>query len=863
MARPFLFVAALALLAPAAAAGQDAAQPVFKSGVDLVRFDVRVVDAAGRPITDIQRDEIEIRESGVPLPVVLFQRVSAPAGSYAEEAMRAATAEVSSNAAFPRGHLYILIFDQQHITPGNEQRARMAAEQFIRRRVRASDRVALYAVPGPGPQIGFGSDKSRAIEALAAVRGMRDRDIATPLGTMTVYEAHRVIQGDVALMSALITRMNAEIGDVATAAGDAVAGRAAGGAGEAESAARSALVQNARAVISQSDGESRQFLQRLADVISAFRDIEGRKTVVLFSEGFVQDNLSRELETVAAAAAQSYSVFYTVDLNQRTAALSQPFVSETTLASEIQARLAPLATLAVETDGAMIVDAAARATEELDKIADVTQDYYLVGFTPPADAAARPDHYRRVTVTVRRPGARVSARTGYAVAPAQPTAADRRRSIERLLAAPFVQQGLNVDYTTYLLKGSERGRQQVVLSLSAELPVRARAGDAADVVFVVRDARDGRVVETGAGTIPLPATARPGAPLGSGQWRVHFSVPPGAYIMRSVVREPGGLSGSADRRFDVRAFDGPDVSISDIVIASAISGLPVKPNVYTGSGLTAMLETYARAPAQLEGLSVRVDLRRSDDNTPVAMLDAELLPLEQDGTAVRRRAQLLMPLNDVAPGTYLARAVVRARGEVIGERTRQVQVLPGTAPAPTPGGDEPGLTWRPIDIVQGALARQYVAWLAERAKGTSVASAAALAAANKWEQLELELARTSVPGVAAEALKGLALFVREDYTAAAASLARAGEAAPQNALTMFFLGWAHEGAGNPRDALSAWRSAVHLDPTLVSAHLALAEGYLKIAERALAVQALRAGLAALPASPELQARLQQLERVQQ
>jgi hypothetical protein len=63
--------------------------------------------------------------------------------------------------------------------------------------------------------------------------------------------------------------------------------------------------------------------------------------------------------------------------------------------------------------------------------------------------------------------------------------------------------------------------------------------------------------------------------------------------------------------------------------------------------------------------------------------------------------------------------------------------------------------------------------------------------------------------------------------------------------------------------LSAWRVAAHLDPSLVSVHLALADGYLKISEPALAVQALRAGLAALPSSTELQSRLQLLERVRQ
>ena len=188
------------------------AQVTFKSGVDLVRFDVRVVDGAGRPITDIKPEEIVIEESGQALPLLLFQRVTEPAESYVDAAMRAVTAQVSSNDAFPRGHLYILIFDQQHIAAGNEQRARMAAEQFIRTRVRPSDRVALFAVPGPGPEIGFTADKTRALKQLNSIRGMYERKVATPFGTMAIYEAHRIVHGDEKLMVDVLERMQGEAG---------------------------------------------------------------------------------------------------------------------------------------------------------------------------------------------------------------------------------------------------------------------------------------------------------------------------------------------------------------------------------------------------------------------------------------------------------------------------------------------------------------------------------------------------------------------------------------------------------------------------------------------------------------------------
>jgi VWFA-related protein len=851
----------LASAIAAAGAAQAFAQTTFKSGVDLVRFDVRIVDEAGRPMTDLRPEEIEIYENGKLLPVVLFQRISEPAESYVDAAIRAVTAEISSNEAFPRGHLYILIFDQQHITPGNEQRARMAAEQFIRRRVRPSDRVALFAIPGPGPQLGFSADKTRAIQQLGSIRGAYERNVSTALGTMTAYEAHRVIQGDEKVMMDLTVRMSAALGaDFGGADTAAVTTARRSAETEDPAVVRRVLQENARTIMNQTDSGSRQFLQRLADVVAGFREIEGRKTVVLFSEGFFQDNLSRELETVAAAAAQSYCVFYTFDLNQRGVTVTEAHAPDTVMGTEIQARIAPLSTLAVETDGMMVIDAANRTGEALDKLADQAQDYYLVGFVPSEDARLNRGKYRRVTVKVKRSGASVSARTGYSVGP-EVTAASRKRAIDTVLGAPFVQQGLKVDYTTYVMKGGEARQHRVVLSLTSDLPVRSAANDAADVVFVVRDVRDGRVVASGTDTIKLPESARAGSALGSGTWRVQFNVPAGTYLMRTVVREPGGLVGSADRRVAVRALDGPDVTVSDLVVGSALGGLPVHPRAYTGDGLSGMLETYGRTPVQLQGLTVKIELRKSD-GTSVASFPAEVQEPEQDDAGISRRASFSVPLENVSPGEYLAHAIVTTRGEVVAERTRQVEVLEGRAPVSAAGGVRRTVpdTVSPVEVTRGKLGQTYIGSLRQRAQGTPFAEAARHAAEGRWEAVELALKRAGDDSNIAQALRGFSLFVREDYAGAAAALQRAQDMDARNALTAFFLGWAQEGAGDSRAALSAWRSAAFLDPSLVSAHLALADGYLRLSEPALALQALKAGLAALPSSPELQTRLQQIER---
>jgi VWFA-related protein len=831
---PVLLVAAL-----------SAQQPIFRSGADLVRFDVRVTDASGRPLRDLRPEEVEIIEDGRPRPILLFQHIDEPAGTYAEAALRSVSAEVSSNRGAPRGHLYLLVFDQQHITPGNEQIARRAAEAFIKSRVRPSDRIAIVGVPGPGPQIGFTADRTRAAAELLKVRGSLERIVTSPGGKLSVHEAYEAASGNDAVISGILARqsgdVSADVGAAPTAAEGSAVTRGRTRGQEDPAVMYRVAVENARNIVAHADADARDSLQRLADVISQYSVIEGRKTVIFFSEGFHQRNVSRELELVEAAAAESYAVFYAFDLNRRQSNAEQALVSPTSEASEIQARTEPLGSLAAETDGALMTDATSHLEAAFNRIADQAQDYYLVGFTPSAAALAARGAYRRVSVRVTRPGARVSARTGYA-APRSNVPMDRHRTIDAALAAPFAQQALRIDYTTYILRSDNAGRARVLLSLEAALPVKDAAHDSADVVFLVRDLRDGRVIASGTDKMPLPSEASGTSATGVGTYRVHFDIPPGSYIMRTVVREPGGLVGSADRKLDVRGLSGPDVTVGDVILGSVTGSLPVRARAYTEDGLTGLLETYGRSPEQLQALTVTAAIVPLGVAQPVATVRADLGETMSAGTGVIRRATFAMPLTGVHPGAYQARVKVTAGSETVADLTRELEVVAGSKPAPPPppsavapplspgsfGGTRPPM--RPEDVLNGDFVRGARAAL-----------------------------RASTTAAALRATKGFDLFAQADYGAAATELSEALKLDQTSAATAFVLGWAHEEAGDHRQAIGAWRAAATIDPTMVPAHLALADGYLRMSERALAEQAVRAGLRAIPGSPELQAKLAQIE----
>jgi VWFA-related protein len=827
-----------ALLAAALAAVSQSSQPVFRSGADVVRFDVRVTDGAGRPVTDLRQDEIEIVEDGSPRPILLFQHMAEPPGLYAEAALRSVSAEVSSNAGAPRGHLYILVFDQSHIAAGNEQIARRAAEAFIRNRVRPSDRVAVVGVPGPGPELGFTADRTRAIAELAKVHADLQRNVKSAAGDLSVHEAYEIAAGSDKVVADVLVRQSTDLtADVGAAVSAGMTGAADRGAraahNEEPGVMRKIILENARTVVAQADAASRDTLLRLADLIAQYRTVEGRKSVVFFSEGFHQHNVSRELEQVAAAAAQSYAVFYAFDLNRRAGTGgAEQLTPSTTAANEVLARTEPLGSLAAETDGVLINDSSTHLEAALTRIADQAEDYYLVGFTPSAAAIASRGDYRRVSVRVKRPGTRVSARTGYATAKSS-APPDRRLAIDAVLAAPFSQQGLRIDYTTYTLRSDNAGRARVLLSLEAHLPVGDEAHQSADVVFIVRDARNGRVVASGTDTMPLPSKADEASATGVAAYRVHFEVPPGSYLMRTVVREPGGLVGSADRRLDVRGLSGPDVTVGDVVLGSATGALPVRARAYAQDGLTGMVETYGRSPEQLQALTVTAAIVPIGGAPAVATVRGELGETMNTGTGVVRRATFAVPLSGVAPGAYQARVKVSAGSETVADLTRELEVIEGSRPLPPPPAAADPATrtaMRPEDVLNGDFIR---------------AARAAL--------------RGSTTPAAVRATKGFDLFARADYGAAAAELSEALRLDQANAAVAFVLGWAYQEAGESRQALGAWRAAATIDPKMVPAHLALADGYLRLSERALAEQAIRAGLSAMPGSPELQAKLAQIQ----
>ena len=855
MIRRFCCLLASAVLTAVALDGRTPQEPqtVFRSGVDLARLDVRITDASGKPITDLRQDEVSVVENGVLKPLLLFHHVAESGRSFLETVHQTVAAEISTNQGAPRGQLYLFVFDQEHITAGNEQRARQAAETFLRRRVKPQDRVAVYGLPGPGPSLAFTANTRLALEQLQHVRGELLR---TPTGgdnDMRVHEAYEILRGNEEVLTRFLLAANGT-SERTGVVPDVPVGRTTSDL----PTMRRLVREQAQSIVTRADASARRFLEYTAELMKSFRDIDGRKTVLLFSEGFHNDNVGRELDRLAGAAAETYSVVFSFDLNRRLENLAPTSVGADQY-TEISNRLDPLGGLSLETGGRLFTDAGTHLDRALGELGDSETDYYVLGFSPSAAALADRDVYQRVTVRVSRPGARVSSRTGY-VAGRKPTPADRRRIIDTALAAPFSQQGLRLDYTTYVGQADSPGMQRVVVSLEAELPVSAETDRLADVVFVARNASTGQIAASGTDRIALPARAETGTALGRSAWRVQFDLPPGSYLMRCVVREPGGLVGSADRHFNVRNLGGADVAASDLVLGTPGEALPVRARAYSEQLLGGAVRVYGKSEPQLQDLSARLELISLDPaatgggSSAARTVVGDVDRVVTTDRGVRRDLSFTVPVSGLPAGEYIAKVTIRTGGEVVADLRRQVMVVVGAPPAATATTSRPAPAGAPRDVLRGAI----VARLVEKAGGSSdrlVQRAVAQARSGRWADVLQTLGNAPGTDVQAARLRGLARIDREDYAGAAAELGREFAERATDADLAFVLGWARAGAGDAPGAISAFRSAVFLDPMLVPGYLAAADAYVRLGERALAAQMLEAGLAKIPNSPELSSML--------
>ena len=351
-------VAASAAVVVPAVRPAATAQPAPRARISVVRADVFVSDARGRPIENLQPSDFALAENGVPqaLDTVRFVKIdrapqppdhvdvdAAPIRSEFDEQEQAARADA---------RLVAILLDEYHVSAASTDRVRDTLTHFVDHDLGPRDLVAVL----------------KPLDSLLTIRVTRDRDqirhaIDTFRGRLGDYEPRSAFERN------FIAGAPAKIEQVRT---------------QVATSALNALVVH---------------LGRLND---------GRKSVVLVSDGLARPMRRRggeSLPTIDAVirSANRYNVaIYPIDPDA-------PASAGPAAGNDAEPAVDTLRALADGTDGHAFVDGG-NPDGEFQQIVDDSSAYYLLAYR---SAHVEDGKFREVQVRVTRPGVRVRARKGY------------------------------------------------------------------------------------------------------------------------------------------------------------------------------------------------------------------------------------------------------------------------------------------------------------------------------------------------------------------------------------------------------------------------------------------------------------------
>lgn len=260
----FIGVFILLLAVPCVAQDDD----VVRVKSNLVNIDVMVKDKKGKYIADLKAEDFIIFENGVQQKVEFFD---APLVGTTNRTSAAPTGEVKADPAGPPGvtrNYVTLVVDTQNTDITNLKPVREGTVKYIRDQITDSDVVALLTVTN-GLQLlqPFTHDKAKLIAALenlgvrAASKNLEQANIAENINSLRVE-----LQG----------------------ASEAPIDSPAAGSNAARiMIMQTMLAQFIKLRTALSLQQSRPVLAAIAAICEGLRPIPGKKTLVLFSQGFV------------------------------------------------------------------------------------------------------------------------------------------------------------------------------------------------------------------------------------------------------------------------------------------------------------------------------------------------------------------------------------------------------------------------------------------------------------------------------------------------------------------------------------------------------------------------------------------------
>jgi VWFA-related protein len=370
------------MLSPALLAAEGIETPGVASRVEVVRVDVTVTDRQGRPVPDLTAADFEVREDAGPRALTNFTYVvvgasaPAPAAKPSTRSVPAAGPVVPSPPRARQRRVLAFVVDDLNLSRTSMVRTRALLERFVERSLQPEDLVGLFRTGAVSSAVAtLGADRAALLVEIAGLKwnGRSGRERPTD----------PIQKG----LTAPVT------------------------IGQDQDRQRAFLLAAAS-------------LDGLQSVVKALEPIDGRKTVIFLSDGLKVGRSTKafdRLEDAANGANRSSLVVYTLDprgvtpLNFEADDFDNDPGFQWNIPVWLEERAVSygadhdgLERLAEATGGLFIHD-----TEPGKGLAQALLDqsgYYLLGYPAPAGGEPR---FRRVSVSVKRPGLRVRARSGY------------------------------------------------------------------------------------------------------------------------------------------------------------------------------------------------------------------------------------------------------------------------------------------------------------------------------------------------------------------------------------------------------------------------------------------------------------------
>ncbi|HXM33699.1 MAG TPA: VWA domain-containing protein, partial [Pyrinomonadaceae bacterium] len=430
-----LLVTAAIFLAAIPVQSQDKKAPrknpdedVIKVSSNLVNLDVMVKDKKGKAITDLKAEDFVLSENGVRQNIEFFDSTLASSNDPGKPATISGLNGTRAPNNFPR-NIISLVLDAQTTEGANLKHVRDGMTKYIRERISDSDSVALFAISG-GLELlqPFTRDKAKLISAVEKAEG---------ISTISKTSEQRGINDAMAaIRDQLATLPNP--GAVDTPAMGSMAAQA--------MISQRVLEQYVQLRSALSAQQTRPILAALAAICEGLRAIPGKKTLVVFSQGFIApQTLDWQVQSTIDLANRANVAIYIIDSSGLTggtpqsgalvpssalsaigAATSQEnriragageSVFDVTRQEGLNRQQDLLYRISGDTGGQFIKNTNDIAAG-LERIDEEIRSRYTLAYRstdPNFDGT-----FRKVKIEVRRPDARVLARSGYyAIPPSQ------------------------------------------------------------------------------------------------------------------------------------------------------------------------------------------------------------------------------------------------------------------------------------------------------------------------------------------------------------------------------------------------------------------------------------------------------------